>query len=649
MASRTRSHHTAAVGIALLVALVQPQARVPAQSRAATASWAGDRFDVTEKSILDLQDAMAKGIVTARDLVEIYLARIEAYDRKGPRLRAFIALNPRALDEAAALDRERVSRGPRGPLHGIPIAVKDNFDVAGMATTGGSLALTTLLPPDDAFQVSRLRAAGAVILGKTNMHELASGITTVSSLGGQTRNPYDPARNPGGSSGGTGAAVAANLAVAGLGSDTCGSIRIPASHNALVGLRGSFGLASRDGVMPLSHTQDVAGPLARSVTDLAILLDATVGADPADDTTRLSEGRTPGSYRAALKPEALQGARIGVLQALFGDNPEDNEAGAVVRRALDEMRKLGAVTVDVVVPGLDELLRASSVIDAEFKFDLAAYLTRVPGAPVTSLAHILDRGLYHQALDAPLRRRNAVESPESDQYWRARLKRQALAQAVVAAFESNQLDALAYPTMRRKPALVGEPQGGSTCQLSASTGLPALSLPAGFTRDGLPIGLELMGRPFAEPTLLALAYSFEQQARVRRPPFSAPPLEGRGAPPPVAFAVSVPSGAAGGRGASRALTVRFTFDPSVRVLRYEASVPGAKPEDVLGAWLHRAGEGEDGPAVFQILGPEDTQATGSVVLTAAQRTALDDGKLYLAFYTKAAPAGRRASVLRPRP
>ena len=250
----------------------------PAAERSAPAAT----VEVAEATIVELQAAMAAGEVTSKMLVEQYVARIDAYDEQGPRLNALLSLNPEAVATAEALDVERAAQGPRGPLHGIPVVLKDNFDTADMPTTGGSIALAGVVPPDDAFQVRRLREAGAVILGKTNLHELAAGITTVSSLGGQTRNPYDPARNPGGSSGGTGAAVAASFAAFGMGSDTCGSIRYPSAHHSLVGLRGTSGLSSRDGIIPLSHTQDIGGPLARSVTDLAIALDATVGSDPAD-------------------------------------------------------------------------------------------------------------------------------------------------------------------------------------------------------------------------------------------------------------------------------------------------------------------------------------------------------------------------------
>jgi len=273
-----------------------------------------ERFDAFEKTIPELQDAMERGDVTAVELVRQYVARIEAFDQRGPKLNAMIYLNPRALDDAAALDRERREQGPRGPLHGIPVILKDNYDTFDMPTTGGSIALAGHVPADDGYQVKKLREAGAVFIGKANMHELAYGITTVSSLGGQTRNPYDPTRNPGGSSGGTGAAIASGFAAIGMGSDTCGSIRIPAANNNLFGLRVTQGLSSRDGIIPLALTQDVGGPLARSVVDLVLVLDATVGRDPADAQTQASEGRVPESYTEFLQPRGLDNVRLGLLQ-----------------------------------------------------------------------------------------------------------------------------------------------------------------------------------------------------------------------------------------------------------------------------------------------------------------------------------------------
>jgi Asp-tRNA(Asn)/Glu-tRNA(Gln) amidotransferase A subunit family amidase len=267
-----------------------------------------------------------------------------------------IALNPAAVDEAVALDEERRLGRVRGPLHGIPVVIKDNYETRDMPTTGGSAALAGFTTGRDAFQVQKLRDAGVVILGKTNLHELAAGIITISSLGGQTRNPYDPARTPGGSSGGTAAAVAASFAVAGMASDTCGSIRIPAANNNLFGLRGTAGLSSRTGIIPLSHTQDIGGPLARTVVDLALMLDATVGEDPADPVTAASRGQLNGRFRDRLAPDALKGARIGVLKALFGSSPEDEEVTGIVRKALDVMKAQGAELLEVQIPGLEEVL-----------------------------------------------------------------------------------------------------------------------------------------------------------------------------------------------------------------------------------------------------------------------------------------------------
>ena len=597
-------------------------------------------FDVVEKSIPELQAAMQSGAVTSRRLVESYLARIAAYDRRGPALRAMISLNPRALEQAAELDRERAARGPRGPLHGIPLVIKDNFETSDMPTTGGSLALATLAPKQDAFQVRKLREAGAVILGKTNLHELASGITSISSLGGQTRNPYDTSRNPGGSSGGTGAAVAASFAAAGMGSDTCGSIRIPAANNNLVGLRASLGASSRAGVIPLSHTQDVAGPLARSVRDLAILLDATVGPDPADPITAQATQRLPASFEAALAENRLKGARIGVLKTLVGDAPEDEEVAAVIRRSLESMQKAGAETMEVEVPGLTELLRDSSVIDSEFKFDLADYLARAPGAPVRSLPEILERGLYDAALEGPLRRRAAVEQRDNEAYRKALVKRRATLELVLATLEEHRLTALVYPTLRRKPAPIGEPQRGSNCQLSATTGLPALSLPAGFTSDGLPVGLELLGGPWRDAELLSLAYSLERTAPQRRAPGTTPPLKGGKPPDPVVLEV-----VAKGVDSQGLLRVRFSFDETTSALSYTASVTGLPAGDVLAASLHRGAVDKNGAALQQLLGPGEGSGTGSLTLQPSDRDALRAGAFYVRLYTRGFPLGAaRAQV-----
>jgi Asp-tRNA(Asn)/Glu-tRNA(Gln) amidotransferase A subunit family amidase len=484
------------------------------------------RFEIVEKSIPELQEAMRSGAVTSRQLVELYLERIRAYDQAGPRINSFIAVNPRAADAAAALDEERRTRGARGPLHGIPIAIKDNYVTSDMPTTGGAKALESFRPERDAFMVKRLRDAGAVIVGKTNLHELAYGLTTASSMGGQTRNPYDPTRNPGGSSGGTGAALAANFAAAGLGTDTCGSIRVPSANNNLFGLRPTMGLSSRSGIIPLALTQDVGGPLARTVTDLAILLDASVGFDPDDPITIASQGHIPASYVGLLGDGRLTGVRIGILTSLFGKAAEDQEVAAIVRRAVAAMTPLGAEVTEVEIPELDRLLQGVplNVINSEFKFNLNDFLASHPSAPVRTLGEIVASGRHDPSVDLLFKRAEAVTSRDSEPYRSALQMREAAIRAVMATMSERGLIALAYPTLTRKPASIGQPQPGLNCQLSAATGLPAIAIPAGFTDDRLPVGMDLIGAAFSEPALLKIAYAYERAVKPRRPPASVPPL-----------------------------------------------------------------------------------------------------------------------------
>ena len=635
------SRRCSAVLLSLVVLSVGPSLEAqPRARRGAVAPPAAPLFEVHERSISELQTAQSEGRVTSRQLVQSYLARIAAYDQAGPALNAIVLLNPKALDEADALDRERAARGPRGPLHGIPILVKDNYDTAGMPTSGGTLGLALLQPAADAFQVQKLRAAGAVILGKTTMHELAAGITTIASLTGQTRNPYDLQRVPGGSSGGTGAAVAASFAAAGMGSDTCGSIRIPAANQNLVGLRATRGLSSRTGVMPLSDTQDVAGPLARTVTDLALVLDATVGPDPLDAVTAGAAAHVPRSYRDAFAGATLKGARIGVLRALFGTAPEDDEVGAIVRKALDAMKAQGAEVVEATVPGLDDLLAESSVIADEFKFDLAAYLATHPGAPVKTLGEILDRGLNHDALEQTFRLRNQPTVRESEHYRQAMVKRRALRAAVDAVLEGQKLDVLVYPTLRRKPTLIGEAQIGTTCQLSATTGLPALSMPAGFTADGLPIGIELLGPAFSEPALLARAYAWEQAMSPRRAPFSTPPLVHGKAPAPVVTALTL--GAAAAAGSAAEASLRITWEATTGALTYTAATTAS---DALAIAVHRMDGTRVGPIVAHLLMRGQPSAQGTLILRGRDREDMAAGRLAARLYTVRAPLGSAAVPL----
>ncbi|MBI4538120.1 MAG: CHRD domain-containing protein [Gemmatimonadetes bacterium] len=628
------NHRGALLGL-VLVSLVL--ASVPASAQVPAAAPA---FDVFEASIPELQEAMESGRLTAAQLVDAYLARIEAYDKRGPQLNAILWVNANARAEARALDEERARRGPRSALHGIPVILKDNFDAHDMPTTAGSLALAGVVPPDDAFQVRKLRQAGAIILAKANMHELASGVTTISGLGGQTRNPYDPSRNPGGSSGGTGAAVAASFGAVGWGTDTCGSIRIPAAHNNLFGLRPTKGLSSIDGIIPLSHTQDTGGPLARTVTDLAIALDATVGPDPADAATRALEGRPLPRFREALDANALRGARLGVATDLFTDTLEDREAIRLIRNAIMAMKAQGAEVMEVSVPGIDSLLGRSRVVEHEFKFDLADYLAATPAAPVKSLGEILERGLHLAALDSAFRARNRVETRDSEVYRTLLARRDSVREAVLRAMDAERLDALVYPTVQRRPALIGEPQRGSTCRLSAHSGMPALTAPAGFTGDGLPVGVELVGRPFADARLVALAYAFEQATHHRRPPATTPPLGAGRAPEPVAFSV-----VATGRGlappAETGVTARgeLAFDVTRSTLSYRVTVSGVATDQIHGVTLSEGEPGRPGPVRYPLSGLGLAQIEGTLPLNASDREALREGRLYLTVYTREHPTG----------
>jgi Asp-tRNA(Asn)/Glu-tRNA(Gln) amidotransferase A subunit family amidase len=612
--------------IALCAVIASPVAR--SQDRALAVSTT---FDVMEKSIEDLQKAMQDKQVTSRQLVDLYLARIEAYDQRGPALNAIVAINPEARAAADALDAERATKGARGPLHGVPVLVKDNYETIEMPTTAGSIALATFHPKRDAFLVRKLRDAGAVILGKTTMHELAAGITTVGSSFGQTKNPYDLDRTPGGSSGGTGAAVAANFAAAGMGSDTCGSIRIPAANSNLVGLRGTQGLSSRAGIVPLSSTQDIGGPIARSIADLAIMLDATIGPDPADpQTTRRAEPEEQfgprRTLRQSLASDALKGARIGVVRTLFGSAAEDQEVTTIVNRTLEAMKKAGAHVTDVIIPGLDDLLRDSSMIASDFKFDLMEYLAKSDNPPVHSLTEILDRGLYHTALESTFRARNAPETRETEATRRARIKQAALRQVTDAVLDEQRLDALVYPVLRRRPARIGEAQGGTNCQLSAHSGLPALSVPGGFTTDGVPIGLELLGPAFSESRLLTLGYSMEQTLKLRQPPFSTPALV-NGKPPAARTTVAKGLGT----------TVTLSYDVTTSRLEYTIASDTKQSVQASAIWLHAGTAAKPGAARHRLFGSRatnDARVTGAIVLASSDRQDLKEGRMLVRLYPR---------------
>ncbi len=517
------------------VALLVLSGAVSAQEPAATASSPTDpaAFAIEEATVTGVHAAFAAGVIDCVGLTEAYLARIEAYDDRGPELKAILDVNPRAREVAEALDVAYASSGVAGrPLHCIPVILKDNYDTSDMPTTGGSITLASSVPPNDAFIVRRLREAGALILAKANLMELARGGTTVSSLGGQTRNPYDLTRTPGGSSGGTAAAIAASFGVLGTGSDTGQSIRSPASAQSLVGIRPTRGLVSRDGVIPVSSTQDEAGPITRTVEDAVRMLDVVVGYDPADPVTAFGIDKIPSSYAAFLDADGLDGARVGLLLDFLGGEAEHREVNAVVRDAAETMTRMGATVVQIRIPRLAELTRelALSVFEAKAAFN--QYLRSLgPEAPVSTMDEFIARGEFHPeigpSLEAEQRMMDGLSDPE---YRRRLLRRDDLRSAVMRVMADNELDVILYPHQRRLVVPIGEPQVERNGVLSNSTGFPAIAIPGGFSAPtasaplGVPIGIELLGPEWSEPMLIRVAYAFEQAADVRRPPQSTPPL-----------------------------------------------------------------------------------------------------------------------------
>ena len=470
-------------------------------------------------------------------LVERYLARIEAYDRRGPSLNSLITVNPKALERAASLDRAFRESGPTGPLHGIPVIVKDNYDTADLPTTAGSLALLDSVPPDDAFQVRRLREAGAIVLAKSNMAEWAfSPYETVgSALPGYSRNPYDTRRVTAGSSGGTGAAVAANLGVVGLGTDTGNSIRGPSSHNALVGIRSTMGLTSRDGIVPLYLDHDIGGPMARTVADAVAIFEVIAGHDSADPVTAAASEHGQGSYRTFLDPDGLQGARIGVVRQLTRDGEIDPEVLARFDEALNDLRGAGATVVDPVdIPELDSIPRDARWCP-RFQHDLNGYLASLgDGAPVKNLQEVFDSGRFHPSVRGGIEFFLGIDgAPEDLEICReAWSNGKLLAAGVRRALGAADLDALVYPTWSYPPRLIGDlntPAGDNSQDLSPHTGFPAITVPMGWVRTadlepGLPVGLQILGDAWSEPTLIRLAYAYEQATGHRQPPSTTPRL-----------------------------------------------------------------------------------------------------------------------------
>ena len=487
-------------------------------------------FVLEEATVDSIHAAFANNTLTCKSLVASYLRRIDAYNTQGPALQAVLTVNPNALSRAEELDQQYKRTGGRvGSLHCIPIVLKDNFNTFDMPTSGGNVAMKNSQPHSDAFTVDRMRKAGAVILAKTNLQEFARGGVSISSLGGQVLNPYDLSRTPGGSSGGTGAALAANFAVLGTGSDTGQSIRSPASANSLVGVRPTRGLISRAGVIPASLTQDEVGPIARDVKDAARLLDVMVGFDPKDPITAYGVGKAPASYVSALKSNALKGARIGVMENLYGKQERHAEVNKVMEQVIQTMVDKGATVVRFTLPEYDTLAPVVATDRLEARTSMDKYFAELGSdAPVTSFRQLVDSRTASPDIQKALEAEIAVQDGlQSAQYKDRMMNRDRLRLAVASKMAELDLDAILYPEQMVLVAPIGQPdQPERNGTLSNGTGFPAVTFPGGFSAPsataplGIPVGAELLGRDYSEPLLLSLAYSFEQAKRTRKPPES---------------------------------------------------------------------------------------------------------------------------------
>ncbi|HKV27385.1 MAG TPA: amidase [Candidatus Acidoferrales bacterium] len=490
-------------------------------------------FELDEVTIASLQDAMKSGRFTARSIAQKYLDRISEIDKQDPAINAIIELNPDALAIAGVLDAERKTKGARGPMHGVPVLIKDNIGTADrMMTTAGSLALSGFTPGKDSGVARRLRESGAVILGKTNLSEWANFRSNHSSSGwsgrgGQTRNPYATDRNPCGSSSGSGAAASANLATVTVGTETDGSIVCPSSANGVVGIKPTVGLVSRSGIIPISHSQDTAGPICRTVTDAAILLSALAGLDSADAATEASRGKSSPDYTKFLDRNGLRGARIGVVRQLFDFS---EKLAPVMKAALDAMKNEGAILIDPVgIASLGQFDESeNAVLQYEFKADLNKYLAQFSNAPVRSLQEIIefnDRNHEKELLyfGQDIMVHCQARGPLTDKaYLDALSKNHRLArqEGIDAVMDTHKLDALIAPTAGPSwltDLVNGDHDTGGSSSLAAVAGYPNINVPAGFV-FGLPVGISFFGRAWSEPTLIKIAYAFEQATHFRKSP-----------------------------------------------------------------------------------------------------------------------------------
>lgn len=530
VARRLVSRPRAAFPLAVLLLVPVPSIAQPRGARPAA-------FRIEETTITAVHAAFKAHTLTCHALVQRYLDRIAAYDKRGPAVNALITINPAAIATADSLDARYAKSGPVGALHCIPMIVKDNFETHDLQTTAGSLALEGWKPLQDATMVTKVRAAGAIVLAKSNLAEWAfTPFETVSSiLPGYSKNPYALDRVTAGSSGGTAAAVAANFGEVGLGSDTGNSIRGPSSHQALVGIRSTMGLTSRAGVIPLNAVADIAGPMARTVSDAVVVFNVVVGSDPADTVTSQADVKRERDYRTSLVPGGLKGARIGILRQAYERPSLDAEVNTVFLAAIESLKKAGAIIVDPArVDSLDVIQRRQQGGCNRFKADLERYFAaRGSNAPVKTLDEILKSRKYHPTIEQRLR--DAVPGADVPETTPGCISREnvraALRVAVTQMMDTLHLDALIYPTWSNPPRLIGDlntPAGDNSQLFSPTTGFPAITVPMGYTRAGtLPAGISFFGRAWSEATLIKLAYGFEQATSHRKAPNSTPALAAR--------------------------------------------------------------------------------------------------------------------------
>lgn len=469
-----------------------------------------------DATVAGIQAAIDAEEITASALTDWHLNRIEEYDDT---LNALITVNDNAMARAEALDREYADAGPVGPLHGVPVILKDNVDTADLPTTGGTPAFAGHYPTTDAYITQQLRAAGSVVLGKANLHELARAGTTVSSLGGQTHNPYVHDRTPGGSSGGTAAAIAANLGVLGIGTDTVNSIRSPASACNLVGLRPTRGLVSRNGLIPAALTQDTAGPITRTVADAARMLTVLAGYDPADPITARSKGHAT-AYEDELAEQSLSHVRVGILRSLFGEGPDYAPVSTRIESAISALRDAGATTIEVGTTfDIDRLSDRIDVQRWEGQSNFNSYLDDLESPPVDSYQALVHQGDYHPSIQENLLSAYGIDTPtDYPQYFECLYEAEVLRDRLHAVFAADDLDVLVFPHQKRPVVPIGDTQLDRNGFLASGSGFPAITVPAGFTDADIPVGIEFLARPFEEAKLLSIAHAFEQSTNYRRPP-----------------------------------------------------------------------------------------------------------------------------------